>query len=93
MRRRRTRQVQLERSGPWIGIGGLVIVLWFAIGSILYAPWWGVALNLALIVPQAVLLRRWARSKPAWCVLVPLAGTAASILTAFLGARYWGWSR
>jgi hypothetical protein len=92
MRRRRKKRIQLTRSGPWIGIGGLVIVLWFAIGSVLYAPWWGVLLNLVLLVPEAVLLKRWANSRPAWCVLVPLIGTAAYVLVAFVGAHYWGWS-
>lgn len=91
MRRRRNRRLQLERSGPWIGVGGLVIVLWFAIASVLYAPWWGVLLNFALIVPQAILLRRWMKSRPAWCVLVPVIGTALSVLIAFVGAHYWGW--
>ena len=91
-RRRRNRRLQLDRSGPWIGVGGLVIVLWFAIGSVLYAPWWGVLLNLALIVPEGMLLRRWMKSRPAWCVLVPVIGTAAYVLVAFIGAHFWGWS-
>jgi hypothetical protein len=91
MRRRRRQRLQLERSGPWIGVGGLVIVLWFAIASVLYAPWWGVALNVAMLVPQAMLLRRWMKTRPAWCVIVPVIGTVLTVALAFVGAHYWAW--
>lgn len=83
--------VQLERSGPWIGVGGLFIVLWFAIASVLYAPWWGVALNLALLAPQVWLVARWARTKPTWCVGVPIVGAIVVAALAYVGATWWGW--
>jgi len=67
-------------------------VLWLAIGSFVFAPWWGVVLNIALIAPQAVLLKRWATTRPQWCVFIPIVGTAIFVLVAFIGARYWGWS-
>lgn len=85
------RQVRLERSGPWIGVVGMVMVLWFAISTVLYAPWWGVLLNIALIVPEAMVLARLARTRPVWCIAVPVVGTAVFVLLSFLGARYWGW--
>ena len=85
------KRLKFERSGPWIGIAGLVIVLWYSIASVLYAPWWGVLLSFALLVPQAWLLARWARTRPTWCVAVPLVGALANALLAYAGATWWGW--
>lgn len=85
------KKLEFQRSGPWIGVTGLVVVLWFALSSVLYAPWWGVLLSLALLVPQAFLLARWARTKPSWCVAVPVVGAAANALLAVIGAIWWGW--
>ena len=86
------RKLRLQRSGPWIGVAGMFIVLWYAITSVLYAPWWGVVLSLALLIPSSMLLARWARSRPAWCVTVPVIGAALNGALAYVGATYWGWS-
>lgn len=88
----RRREWNFQRSGPWIGIAGLFVNLWLTISSVLYAPWWGMVLLLAYLVPQAVLVKRWVRTQPIRCIAVPLAGAAVWALTVVIGAQWWGWS-
>jgi hypothetical protein len=86
------RRVQLERSGPWIAIVGLVMVLWCSVSTGLFAPWWGVVLAFALLVPQVWLVARWARAKPRLTIAVPVVGLLVWAGLAWIGATYWGWS-
>ena len=91
-RRRSSRGLNLDRSGPWIGTGGVFVNLWLTISSTLYAPWWGMLVLLTYLVPQAVLVRRWAGERPRWCIAVPMVGAAVWGLTVLIGAQLWGWS-
>lgn len=91
MSRRRRRQLKLERSGPWIAIVGLVMVLWCTVSTVLFAPWWGVLLAFMLLVPQIVLVSRWARTKPRLTVAVPLVGLVLWVGLAWIGATWWDW--
>ncbi len=91
-KRRRTGRLKLERSGPWIAIVGLLMVLWCSIATFIYAPWWGVAIAFALMIPQVLLVKKWATVKPKLTVAVPVVGLAAWALLSFVGARWWGWS-
>ncbi len=90
-RTRRRRGLQLDRSGPWIGAGGVFVNLWLTISSTLYAPWWGIVLLLSYLAPQVVLVRRWATSRPVRCAVVPVVGAVAWALTVLVGATWWGW--
>ncbi len=92
MSRRRRLRLRLHRSGPWIGVAGLVVVLWLSVSTVLYAPWWAVVLICLLLVPQAVLLNRWARTRPQSCPWIPAAGAAVWFLVVLAGAQWWGWS-
>lgn len=85
------RRIKLERSGPWIGVAGLFVMLWISISTSLYAPWWGVLLAIALLIPQAVLMNRWARQRPSSCVWIPAAGLLAWLALVFVGVHWWGW--
>lgn len=91
-RGRNRRRLRLQRSGPWIGVVGLFVVLWVSISTSLYAPWWAVVLICLLLVPQVVLVRRWATSRPHWCPWVPVGGAVAWFLVVLAGANWWGWS-
>ena len=91
-RRRRRRNLKLDRSGPWIAIVGLLMVLWCSIATGIYAPWWGVAIAFALLVPQVWLVARWARTKPKLTMAVPVVGLAAWGLLSWFGAMWWDWS-
>lgn len=86
------RRVKLERSGPWIAIVGLVMVLWCSVSTALFAPWWGVVMAFALLLPQVVLVTRWARSRPRATVVVPVVGLLFWVALAYVGATFWGWS-
>ena len=92
MARRRRRGLDLQRSGPWIAVGWVFINLWLTISSVLYAPWWGMVLLLAYLVPQALLVRRWVRSRPIHVLAVPAVGTVVWVATVLVGAQWWGWS-
>ncbi|TXL62744.1 hypothetical protein [Aeromicrobium terrae] len=65
-------RLNLDRSGPWIAVAGLFVVLWLAISTVIYAPWWGVLLHVAVVAAYIPLVRSWARTKPSWCTWIPL---------------------
>ncbi len=93
MKRRRSRtDLKLDRSGPWIAIVGLLMVLWCSISTSIYAPWWGVLLALSFLIPQVWLVKKWVRTKPKLTMVVPLVGLAAWALLSLVGAEWWGWS-
>ena len=84
--------LNLKRSGPWIGAGGLAVLLWLSFISFLFAPAWGVVLLICLLVPQVMLLARWARTRPTWCPWIPTAGVAVWFGVCLVGAHWWGWA-
>ncbi len=92
-RRRRSRRggLQLQRSGPWIAVVGLLVLLWLAITTLAYAPWWGVVLHVVAIVPIAVWTSRWARTRPAASTFVPLAGLPLLAAVTALGVWLGDW--
>jgi len=90
-KRRRSRNLNLERSGPWIAIVGLLMVLWCSIATGIYAPWWGIALAFLLLVPQVWLVVKWAKPKPRLTMVVPVVGLAAWALLSLVGAVWWDW--
>jgi hypothetical protein len=85
-------RLKLDRSGPWIAVAGLCVLLWVSISTTLYAPWWGVALVLLLIVPQVVLVKRLIRTHPAQSFWVPVVGLFVWFGVVMVGAHWWGWS-
>ena len=86
------RRVKLDRSGPWIAAVGLFMLLWCSVSTGLFAPWWGVVLAFALLVPQVWLVARWAGSHPRRTIAVPVVGLALWAGLAWFGATYWDWS-
>ncbi|MDO9379026.1 MAG: hypothetical protein Q7T56_09255 [Nocardioidaceae bacterium] len=84
-------RLRLSRSGPWIAVGGLVCLLWIDLASILFAPWWGVALMLLVWLVCAVLVLGWSRIHPARTAFVPLVGLLAWAGVVALGFGAWGW--
>lgn len=86
------RRIRLERSGPWIGVGGLFIVLWISISTVLYAPWWGLVLALLMLAPQAIVLSRWSKTRPARCPWIPMLGLIGWFALVLIGVHFWNWS-
>jgi hypothetical protein len=91
-RRRRSRGLRLERSGPWIAVAGLFVLLWLAISTSIYAPWWGVLLHVLVLTPLVAVVARWAQTRPVACAFVPLAGLPLLALVSVLGVTQGGWS-
>jgi hypothetical protein len=84
-------QVRLSRSGPWIGYGGLACLLWLAIASALFAPWWGVVVMVAMWMVALALALGWTRPHPTWVAFVPLLGLVAWAALVTLGVAWWDW--
>ena len=84
-------RIRLERSGPWIGVAGLFVLLWIAVASSQFAPWWGVVLFVLLLIPGAVLVARLSRTQPRRAAWVPLGNLAVWFLITVLGLSFWGW--
>lgn len=86
------RKLKLERSGPWIAVVGLIMMLWCTVSTVLFAPWWGVVLAFVLLVPQVWLVASWARTRPRQTIAVPVVGLLAWVGLAWIGANFWDWS-
>jgi hypothetical protein len=91
-RRRRGRGLQLERSGPWIAVVGLLVLLWLAFSTMIYSPWWGVVVHVLVLIPIAVWVAKWARTRPAASTFVPLAGLPVLAIVTAIGVGVGGWS-
>ena len=89
-------ELNLQRSGPWIGFGGLAVLLFIAFPMIMpplgYAPWWGVLMILGLLVVQVIVIARLAKRRPERCAIVPLVGLLAYFALVFVGITWWGWA-
>lgn len=95
-------RLNLRRSGPWIGIGGILTEVFIAFPAFfavmpgtedrLDVPGVGIAVILALWVGQVIALVRLAKTRPVWCVYVPVVGLAAYFIVIFVGVRWFGWS-
>jgi hypothetical protein len=83
--------LKLERSGPWIGVAGLFVMLWLVISTVLYAPWWGVLIHLVVLAAFVPLLRSWARTRPVWSMWVPALAFAAWVAVNSVGVSFLGW--
>lgn len=85
--------LKLERSGPWIGVTGLFVMLWLAFTSVfLYAPWWGLVLHLVVLALFVPLLRSWAKTQPARCIWIPAYAFLAWCAINAVGVLVFGWS-
>ena len=84
--------LKLERSGPWIGVTGLFVMLWLVFTSVfLYAPWWGFVVHLVVLASFIPLLKSWARTQPARCIWIPSYAFLAWCAINALGVLVLGW--
>lgn len=84
-------RLNLPRSGPWIGVCGLFILLWIAIASSRFAPWWGVLIYVFALIPSVVLVVKWSRTRPVQAAYVPLGGLVLWFAITVVGTKLWGW--
>jgi len=85
-------RLDLRQSGPWIGVAGLVVVLWFYLASGLVAPWWAVGVLLAAWVVMLGLSIAWARRRPFVVLVMPLIALALWVGVLSAGAALLGWT-
>jgi len=85
-------RLDLRQSGPWIGVAGLVVVLWFYLASRLVAPWWAVGVLLAAWVVMLGLSIAWARRRPFVVLVMPLIALALWVGVLSAGAALLGWT-
>ena len=84
--------VTLRRSGPWFGLAGMIVALWFYGFVGLVAPWWVVPLMLLLWGAMlVVLLRSWAR-RPLLAFAMPFIAFGAWFGIVAAGGAWWGWT-
>jgi hypothetical protein len=86
------RRLNLRRSGPWIGMAGLVCVLWLYGASALVAPLWAVAVLGALWLVQFVLACRWFSRRPYAVLAMPVVALALWLVVIFAGEALFGWT-
>lgn len=84
-------RIRLERSGPWIGVTGLFVLLWIAIASWQFAPWWGVLIFVLLLIPGAMRVARLSQSNPGRAAFVPLGNFVVWLVISVVGLVFWGW--
>ncbi len=85
--------LNLERSGPWIAVAGLFVVLWLVIVSpLFFAPWWGLLLHLVVLASFVPLLKSWATTRPARSVWIPAYAFLAYCAVNAVGVLVFGWS-
>jgi hypothetical protein len=86
------RRLDLRRSGPWIGMAGLVCVLWLYGASALVAPLWAVAVLVALWLVQFVLACRWFGRRPYAVLAMPVVALVVWLAVIFAGEALFGWT-
>lgn len=86
------KRLNLRQSGPWIGIAGLVSVLWLYGASGLVAPAWAVVALLVLWLVQFVLACRWFSRRPYVVLLMPLVALALWFGVIMAGGAFLGWT-
>ena len=86
------RGLNLRRSGPWIGMAGLVCMLWLYGASALVAPLWAVAVLVALWLVQFVLACRWFSRRPYAVLAMPVVALGVWLAVIFAGEALFGWT-
>jgi len=94
-------RLNLERSGPWIGLGGIFIEIFIAFPALftvmpgtaerLNVSAAGIAVIVALWLIQVIAVVKLAKTRPVWCLYVPVAGLVTYFAVIYLGVRWLGW--
>jgi hypothetical protein len=85
---------QRDKASPWpflamIGLAGCLFL--YAVSGLL-APWYGVALLLAIWVVLFVVATRWWTPHPRRTLLLPLVGIVVWFAVLTLGEALFGWT-
>lgn len=85
------RRGRLRRSGPWIAVGGMAVLLWLFVASLLFAPWGAVVGFVVLWLVLALVTSRTIRVRPASSPWVPAAGFVLWVALSLAGGAWLGW--
>lgn len=85
-------KINLRRSGPWIGMVGLVSVLWVYGASGLVGPNWLPVPLVAFWIVLFFLACRWFTTRPYAVLLLPLVALVTWFAVVMAGAVYFGWT-
>lgn len=82
------RDVALQKASPWpfVGIGGLVCLLFLYGASILFLPWWGVLLLVLIWIGLFAQATRWFEPRPVATAWLALAGAVLWLVAVGLAA-------
>lgn len=83
--------VNWRRSGPWVGVAGMLVALWFYGFMALVAPWWVVPIMVALWIPMFLVVLKSFNRRPWVAFAMPLFALVVWFVTLVAGARWWGW--
>ena len=86
------RKLDLRRSGPWIGMAGLVAMLWLYGAAGLVAPAWAVAALIAVWLVLFVLACRWFGRRPYRVLALPVVAALLWVAAITAGVAYLGWT-
>jgi hypothetical protein len=86
------KRLNLRRSGPWVGMAGLVSVLWIYGASGLLGPDWLPAPLVAFWLVLFVLGCRWFSTRPYAVLLLPVAALVVWFAVVMAGATWLGWT-
>ena len=82
----------LRKSGSFIGVAGLAILLFMDLSAGSVLPTWGVLLLVAVWLVLFVQACRWFMSRPVGVFWLAVAGLAFWFLFLLGGQALWGWS-
>jgi len=85
-------RVNLERSGSWIGMAGVVVVLFLYGASGLLAPAWAVVVLLLVWLVHFVLACCWFQTRPYRVLALPFVAAAVWFGAMFIGGSLLGWT-
>ena len=74
--------------GPFVAMGALACLFFLYGASILFLPWWGVALLYLLLLVLFVRATRWFESRPRGILLLLAVGFAAWVVAWALALRH-----
>lgn len=82
---------RLRRSGGYVGMAGLAIVLLLDVASVRLFPWWlSVLLGVFWLVLFGAAARRF-ETRPLVVFWLPIAGLAVWLTLVLVGTLVWGW--
>lgn len=76
------------RPGPFVAMGALACLVFLYGASVLFLPWWAVALLYLLLLVLFVRATRWFESRPRGILLLPAIGFAAWLVAWALALRH-----